>query len=115
MIIPYQANSRLPGEHSSRIAHLDVIKSPLVKKLIDSFKNPNIPIELKDVEWEPLSSYHETLKYIFGVDGSYQIVNSDISPYSSIAFVKTALIKMDIFALSRVDKENPHPLILKTF
>lgn len=111
--MPYQAGNRLPGERASKTAHLEVLNSPLVKKLVESFKNPEIPDECKNLDWESLPDSAEPLKYIFGVDGSYQTINSDKSPYSSISYVKTAIIKMDSFALGRLDKTNPHPLILR--
>lgn len=111
--MPYQAGNRLPGERASKIAHFEVINSPLVKKLIKSFKSPEMPEECMGLEWEPLPSNGNPLKYIFGVDGSNQTINSEKSPYSSISFVKTALIKMDSYTIGKLDKENPHPLILK--
>ena len=71
--MPYQAGNRLPGERASKTAHLDVLNSPLVKKLVESFRNPEMPDECKSMAWEPLpDSRRENLKYIFGVDGSYQ-------------------------------------------
>lgn len=111
--MPYQGGSRLPGERSSRTAHLEVLQSPLVKKLVESFKKPRASEGYKNPGWVALPECGEPLKYIFGVDGSYQTVRSDASPYSSIGFVKTALIKLDTHALSKLDRENPHPLVLQ--
>lgn len=111
--MPYQGGSRLPGERSSRTAHLEVLQSPLVKKLVESFKKPNVSEDYRNPGWVSLQEGGKPLKYIFGVDGSYQPVQSDISPYSSIGFVKTALIKLDLHAISKLDKDNPHPLILQ--
>jgi hypothetical protein len=111
--MPYQAGNRLPGEKASKIAHLEVLNSPLVKKLVESFKNPEIPNECINLAWESLPESADNLKYIFGVDGSYQTISSDKSPYSTISFVKTSIIKMDMLALERLDKKNPHPLILR--
>ena len=111
--MPYSAGTRLPAERSSHLSHLEVLKSPLVKKLVQNFKNPKIPDECNNLNWECVPIGGSELKYVFSVDGSNQIVNSDTSPYSSIAFVKTALLKVDRHALLKVDKENPHPLILR--
>jgi hypothetical protein len=111
--MPYQGGSRLPGEHSSRTAHLEVLQSPLVKMLVESFKKPTASEEYRDPGWVTLPEGGKPLKYIFGVDGSYQTVRSDTSPYSSIGFVKTALMKLDTHALSKLDKENPHPLMVQ--
>ena len=111
--MPYQAGNRLPGESASRIGHLDVIKSPLVQKLCQSFKNPTVTDECRDIPWQPIPEGESHLKYIFGVDGSMQIIRSDISPYSTIAFVKTSLLKIDQYELSKVDKDTPHPYVLR--
>jgi len=111
--MPYQGGSRLPGENSSKIAHLEVLKSPLVKRLVESFEKAPIDEEKSDRGWIPIPKNGTKIKYIYGVDGSVQSINSSISPYSRIAYVKTAIIRIDTFALSRLDKENPHPLILQ--
>jgi hypothetical protein len=111
--MPYQAGDRLPGERASRIGHLDVIKSPLVQKICQNFKNPAVPEECRKIAWEPIPEYDGDLKYIFGIDGSLQIIRSDISPYSTIAFVKTALLKIDQYELSKIDKDTPHPYAIR--
>lgn len=111
--MPYQAGDRLPGERASRIGHLDVIKSPLVQKICQNFKNPSVPEECRKIPWETLPECDGELKYIFGIDGSLQVIRSDVSPYSTIAFVKTALLKIDQQELSKIDKENPHPFAIR--
>lgn len=111
--MPYQAGNRLPGERSSKTAHLEVLNSPLVIKLVESFKNPQIPEECKTIAWEYLPVSTDHLKIVFGIDGSYQTVNSDKSPYSSISFVKTAIMIVDSNEIGKLDKENPHPLMLR--
>lgn len=55
----------------------------------------------------------EVLPFVFAVDGSLQILESDRPPYKAIAFVKTALLKLDQAALSKVDRESPHPYALR--
>ena len=111
--MPYQAGNRLPGEYASRIGHLEVIKSPLVQKLCQSFKNPTVSDECREIPWQPIPDGESHLKYIFGVDGSMQVIRSDVSPYSTIAFVKTSLLKIDQYELSKVDKDTPHPYVLR--
>lgn len=111
--MPYQAGNRLPGEYASRIGHLEVIKSPLVQKLCQSFKNPTVSDECREIPWQTIPEGESHLKYIFGVDGSMQVIRSDVSPYSTIAFVKTSLLKIDQYQLSKVDKESPHPYVLR--
>lgn len=111
--MPYQPGSRLPGEYASKIGHLEVLKSPLVQKLCQNFKNPQVPDECKYLGWISIPEGGSPLKFIFGVDGSTQTIRSDTSPYSTIAFVKTALLKLDEYKLSKVDKESPHPYVLR--
>ena len=111
--MPYQRGTRLPGESASRIGHLEVLKSPLVQKLCQSFENPQVAQDTADLPWVDIPEGGKPLRYIFGVDGSLQIIRSDISPYSSIAFVKTAMLRLDEYELSKVDKESPHPYILR--
>ena len=111
--MPYQAGNRLPGERASRIGHLEVLKSPLVRQLVENFQRPEIPIECKNLNWQPIDTDEESLKYIFGVDGSTQTIKPDKSPYSTIAFVKTALLKIDEYELEKVDKESPHPYVIR--
>jgi hypothetical protein len=111
--MPYQAGDRLPGERASRIGHLDVIKSPLVQKICQNFRNPTIPAECRAIPWEPIPEGRTDLKYIFGVDGSIQVIRSDVSPYSTIAFIKTSMLKIDQHELSKIDKETPHPYMIR--
>jgi len=111
--MPYQQGSRLPGERASRLGHLDVLEYPLVKDVLESFKRQHVPDDCRSAEWREIPESGEPLKYIFAVDGSLQTIDHDTVPYSSMAFIKTAMIRMDTHALARVDKENPHPFELR--
>ena len=42
-----------------------------------------------------------------------QVIESDTPPYKALAFVKTALLRIDQVALSSIDEESPHPLALR--
>ena len=108
--MPYQQGSRLPGGRASRLGHLDMLDYPLVNELLGDVKQQYVPDECRTVEWQEMPNSGEPLKYIFAVDGSLQRVDHDTVPYSSIVFIKTAMIKLDTHALARVDKENPHRL-----
>ncbi|MGC1132125.1 MAG: hypothetical protein WA941_04845 [Nitrososphaeraceae archaeon] len=111
--MPYKAGERLPAERASRLGHLDVLKSELVKKLCKSFENTvQSPISTTG-SWRAISSNVQPLPLIFGVDGSMQVIKSDTPPYKALAFVKTALLRVDQVALSSIDKESPHPLALR--
>ncbi len=111
--MPYQRGSRLPLEKASKIGHLEVIQSPLVKKLCENFNDPNFEIKPDGIDWQPLPEEGEELKVIFAADGSIQTIESPNPPYKAIAFVKSALLKLDQYAISRVDKENPNPFTLR--
>lgn len=111
--MPYQAGKYLPGERASKLGHLEVLKSPLVKELVRSFEEPS-EIELNvPVNWESFPVNGEQLDIIFSVDGSIQTIQDKTPPYKALAFVKTALMKIDQVGLGRIDKETPHPFALR--
>jgi len=109
----YKAGDRLPAERASRLGHLDVLKSDLVKKLLVSFENDSETKDLAEGNWEKFPSDGEPLHIIFGVDGSRQVIESKIPPYKALAFIKTALLRIDQMALSSIDRKSPHPLALR--
>jgi hypothetical protein len=110
--MPYIAGDRLPAERASRLGHLEVLKSELVNKLIKNFQENLIDVNPK-VIWEPMPQDGEILTIVFGIDGSMQPIESETPPYKRLAFVKTALIRIDRFALSKIDKDSPHPFALR--
>lgn len=109
----YQKGKRLPYEKASKLGHLEVIQSPLVKKLCENFNDLNYKIEPKGIYWKQLPNAGKELKLIFSSDGSIQIIESPHPPYKSIAFVKSALLKLDQHAISKIDKENPNPFLIR--
>lgn len=111
--MPYKAGKRLPGERASRLGHLEVIKSPLVNELIQKFEDISSPAPSKTPLWQPVPKGGRVLPIVFGIDGSVQSIESQSQPYKRIAFVKTALLRIDQYALSRIDKESPHPYALR--
>ncbi|MGG3739242.1 hypothetical protein [Aeribacillus pallidus] len=111
--MPYQGGGRLPAQKASKIGHLDVIKSPLVKKLCENFENPEYKPEVTGVKWLELPDGGKIRDIIFAVDGSLQVLEGKKPPYKSLAFVKTALIKVDQVAVSRLDKNAPNPFALR--
>lgn len=111
--MPYKAGRRLPGERASRLGHLDVLKSELVKKLCEIFEDPAQVLISSKLLWEKIPTGGEPLPLVFGVDGSMQIIKSETPPYKTLAFVKTALLRIDQFAISSIDKDSPHPFALR--
>ena len=111
--MPYKAGDRLPAERASRLGHLDVLKSALVKKLCKSFEDTaQSPISTHS-SWEAIPMHGQPLPLVFGVDGSMQVIESETPPYKALAFVKTALLRVDQVALASIDDESPHPLALR--
>jgi hypothetical protein len=111
--MPYNVGTRLPGERASRLGHLDVLKSELVNKLVKSFETNTLTANKNNSIWEPVPNEGEPLPIIFGIDGSMHPIESETPPYKRLAFVKTALLRMDQYALSKIDKDCPHPLALR--
>lgn len=111
--MPYEAGSRLPGERASRLGHLDVIRSPLVQKFCESFEQVGTDVAPPLADWESLPGGGAHLPLVFAVDGSLQVIENDLPPHKALAFVKTALFRVDSVALERIDKLMPHPLALR--
>jgi len=110
--MPYPAGKNLPGEYASKIGHLDVLKSPLVRQIIENFEQPD-EVGNISASWQPYTSTGEPLDIIFAVDGSWQPISDERPPFKQVAFVKTALIRVDQIELNRINKHEPHPLALR--
>lgn len=111
--MPYKVGDRLPGERASRLGHLEVLKSELVNKLVKNFEDVTLPATSNNSSWVPIPTGGRILPIVFGIDGSTQPITSESPPYKRLAFVKTALLRIDQFALSKIDKDSPHPLALR--
>ena len=111
--MPYMQGERLPAERASKLGHLDVIASPLVKKMIASFEDSAAPPTNGTPNWQVLPPASDRLPLVFAVDGSYQVIESPRPPYKAVAFVKTALFRLDQPAIDSLDKANPHPYALR--
>ncbi|RLC91634.1 MAG: hypothetical protein DRI39_10020 [Chloroflexi bacterium] len=111
--MPYRAGTRLPGERASRLGHLEVVKSPLVQELVSSFEDSSSPRLPTSMSWEPMQQAGMPLPLVFGVDGSFQVIESPTPPYKALGFVKTALFRIDQPALAQLDRDSPHPYALR--
>ncbi|MEN6319293.1 MAG: hypothetical protein ABFD82_11130 [Syntrophaceae bacterium] len=111
--MPYTEGERLPGERSSKLGHLDVLKSPLVQELCRNFEDPSKPASKKSITWQTLPSTGKPLSLIFAVDGSYQVIESEGRPKKALGFIKTALVMLDQPSLASIDKEEPHPFAIR--
>ncbi|WP_367358317.1 hypothetical protein [Methanothrix sp.] len=103
----------MPGERASRIGHLEVVKSDLVKSIIQSFDSPEPPLVESKTEWKVQSFSGNSLPIIFGIDGSMQVNQYEKPPQKAIAFVKTALLRLDQYSISQIDREYPNPFALR--
>ncbi len=111
--MPYKGGSRLSGERASKLGHLDIIQSDLVNELIDQFESYDPEIVETDAKWEKIDLSEEPLRLIFAVDGSKQTVRSDLPPYKELSFIKTTLLRLDQYALDKLDPDAPHPMALR--
>jgi len=111
--MPFQPGRGLPGERASRLGHLDVLNSDLVRSIRESFEDPRPGTLPPQAAWDPLPVGGEPLPVIYAVDGSLQVLEDDTPPYKSVAYVKTALLKIDQDELSKIDKVSPHPFALR--
>lgn len=111
--MPYQAGDRLPAERASRLGHLDVLKSDLVNQLCHSFDSAAFAPPASAPAWQELPSGAERLPLVFGIDGSVQIIESETKPHKALAFVKTALLRLDAGAMAELDHDTPNPFALR--
>lgn len=113
--MPYEKGNRLAGESASKLGHLRVIQSEWVKELISEFEYTSaVPSDTSNTIWtafDPTKACR--LSRIFAVDGSFVSVSSNDYPRKEVSFVKTALVRVDKAKLDRIDKDNPHPLLLQ--
>lgn len=111
--MPYQGGNRLPAERAGKLGHLDVLKSPLVNELCRRFESSEFAFPTRIPSFIPLPNDGTILRLIFGVDGSLQVITGETPPQKALAFVKTALLRLDLAALESIDKDNPHPYLLR--
>ncbi|TCT22940.1 hypothetical protein [Thiobaca trueperi] len=113
--MPYGKGTRLPGEAASKLGHLAVIESPWVKSLVEDFESaPAVDGDPSNTVWQEFDpSGIDPLRSIWAVDGSFVPVRSEQKPPREVAFVKTALLMLDKAKLEAIDKDLPHPLLLR--
>lgn len=111
--MPYAPGAKLPGERASKLGHLDVLKSPLVQQLIHNFEQDTAVASAENMGWLPFPESGEPLDLIFAVDGSIQVIVDELPPHKSVAFVKTALLRLDQIAIAKIDKDTPHPFAIR--
>lgn len=112
--MPYSGGSRLPAETASKLGHLSIIESEWVRTLVADFED----MALRDTDasrtaWTQYTQDAKPLRGIWAVDGSFVAVTSGQKPPKEVAFVKAALLAIDREKLDRIDKDNPHPLLLQ--
>ena len=111
--MPYASSRTLPAERASRLGHLEVVKSQLVNRICESFEDPQSLPKPKALAWIPIEATVEPLPLVFAVDGSLQVIEGGQPPYRALAFVKTALLRLDRPALAQLDPREPHPFALR--
>lgn len=111
--MPYHGGRRLSGETASKLGHLDVVKSELVNELVAQFESPEPSKVETESTWTEIKHEDDPLRLIFAVDGSIQTVRSEVPPYKEVSFIKTALLRLDQYALNKLDPNAPHPMALR--
>ncbi|HMH21154.1 MAG TPA: hypothetical protein VK563_05240 [Puia sp.] len=113
--MPYPQGTRLPGETASKLGHLTVVESDWVKSLVADFEQVQTREgDFSQTTWYPFEPTGIVpLRNVWAVDGSYVSIRSDGKPPKEMAFVKTALLTIDQVKLNTIDKEQPHPLLLR--
>ncbi|MBL8263305.1 MAG: hypothetical protein JNM58_12850 [Xanthomonadaceae bacterium] len=113
--MPYDAGTRLPFESASKLGHLSVVQSSWVKELVKDFEQAKPPkTDTSGTLWQTIDTQNALpLRSVWAVDGSFVAVRSEGKPPKEVAFVKTALLLVDRAKLDSIDKENPHPLLLR--
>jgi hypothetical protein len=103
-------------ERASKLGHLEVVNSPFVRNLVEQFEYPAPSGDEpgKDIWQEFDPSGIDPLTVVLAVDGSFQPVRSDSYPTRSVAFIKTALVRIDRRQLERIDRDLPHPVLMKS-
>lgn len=112
--MPYKGTFRSKPEFASKTGHIDVIKNPFVRQLIESFLSQDDSTPNSQAQWQSFDLVNVSdLPLVFAVDGSYQVISSEGRPRKELGFVKTALLCLNEPALDRLDKKYPHPEKLK--
>jgi len=111
--MPYQGGSRLPAEHANKIGHIDVVRNPLVEKLNAELEDVDATSAPLDFSSATIPVGAQPLQYVYAADGSYQIVEGTKNRLARRAFVKTALLGLDMPRLSSIDQRAPHPLAMR--
>ncbi len=113
--MPYAQGTRLPGESASKLGHLAVLQSDWVRALVNEFDSGNVVTkDPSNTLWTEIDlAGVEPLRNVWAVDGSFVAVETQENPPKEVAFVKTALLTVDSAKLSAIDKEHPHPLLVR--
>ena len=112
-------NGRLPYEKASKLGHLSIINSEWIQSLIDDFESIDDPLlGREELEWEKKKIDNKYITDIWVVDGSFVPVTSSENgdfrkPAKEVAFIKTALLKLDFKSIESIDPISPHPQILR--
>jgi hypothetical protein len=113
--VPYGEGTRLPGEAASKLGHLAVVNSKWVRALVSEFENAgpatSDPSATAWTQFDPSAA--APLRNVWAVDGSFVRVTTTEKAPREVAFVKTALLVVDRAKIDSLDKEHPHPLLVR--
>ncbi len=109
----YASDGRLPFEKASKLGHLKVIESEWVKALIKDFETFDVAEKenYNNQIWKGFDCHSaEPLKHIWVSDGSYVSV---VENRKELAFVKTALMTIEQSKIEAINKDYPHPILMR--
>lgn len=109
----YSSSGKLGIEYASKLGHIDLIMDPWVNDLVKSFDSTGTS-EYDITKWiEYKRVIHDEIEYVWAVDGSIAEVKSEINPKKEMAFVKAAMLQIDIKDLNKINSKYPQPERLK--
>ncbi|SFA93820.1 hypothetical protein SAMN04488072_10420 [Lentibacillus halodurans] len=111
----YNSTYNSPFEYASKLGHLNVVESEWVKSLVKDFESNYYEFSENEKDgWEQAELEGiSKLKHFWAVDGSNVTVSSNTTPSREVSFVKAGLLSIEQSKLNRIDKKQPHPILLK--
>jgi len=109
----HKNNTNIVVERKSKLGHLEVVSSPLVKKLCENFESQEYSKDQSEIVWNQLPYNGSELNIIFSSASAFKVIESNQVPHKAIAFIKSALLSLDQYAISKLDKKNPSPFAIR--
>lgn len=73
----HKNNSHIVVERKSKLGHLEVVSSPLVKKLCENFESHEYPETQTSLSWEDLPLNGKELNIVFSSASAFKVIESN--------------------------------------